>query len=85
MAIIDVDLAKFFDTIDHELLLRMLREKINDPKFLRYVQRMFKSGVLAEGELRVGDEGVPRYCSTAQSAPSRTSVRTAPGSVAPWV
>jgi RNA-directed DNA polymerase len=58
--VIDVDLAKFFDTIDHELLLRMLREKINDPKFLRYVQRMFKSGVLAEGELTVGDEGVPQ-------------------------
>ena len=56
--VIDVDLAKFFDTIDHTLLLEMLREKINDPKFLRYVQRMFKSGVLAEGELRVSDEGV---------------------------
>jgi RNA-directed DNA polymerase len=62
-AVIDVDLAKYFDgqailTIDQELLLGMLREKINDPKFLRYVQRMFKSGVLAEGELRVSDEGV---------------------------
>lgn len=58
--VIDVDLARFFDTIDHELLLGMLREKINDPKFLRYVQRMFKAGVLAEGELTVGDEGVPQ-------------------------
>ena len=56
--VIDVDLAKFFDTIDHELLLGMLREKINDPKCLRYVQRMFKSGVLAAGELTVGNEGV---------------------------
>jgi len=56
--VIDVDLAKYFDTIDQELLLGMLREKINDPKFLRYVQRMFKSGVLAEGDLRVSDEGV---------------------------
>jgi len=59
-SVIDVDLAKFFDTIDHDLLLGMLREKINDPKFLRYVQRMFKAGVLAEGELVVGDEGVPQ-------------------------
>ena len=38
----------------------MLREKINDPKFLRYLQWMFKSGVLVAGELRVGDEGVPQ-------------------------
>ena len=58
--VIDVDLAKFFDTIDHELLLGMLREKVNDPKFLRYLQRMFKSGVLAAGDLTVGDEGVPQ-------------------------
>ena len=59
-SVIDVDLAKFFDSIDHELLLGMLREKINDPKFLRYVQRMFKSGVLAAGELTVSHEGVPQ-------------------------
>ena len=58
--VIDVDLAKFFDTIDHELLLGMLREKVNDPKFLRYLKRMFKSGVLAAGELTIGDEGVPQ-------------------------
>jgi len=58
--VIDVDLAKFFDTIDHELLLGILREKINDPKLLRYMQRMFKSGVLAAGELTVGKEGVPQ-------------------------
>ena len=59
-SVIDVDLAKFFDTIDHELLLGILREKINDPKLLRYMQRMFKSGVLAAGELTVGKEGVPQ-------------------------
>ena len=59
-SVIDVDLAKFFDSIDHKLLLGMLREKINDPKLLRYMQRMFKSGVLAAGELTVGQEGVPQ-------------------------
>ena len=59
-SVIDVDLSKFFDTIDHNLLLGMLREKINDPKFLRYVQRMFKSGVLTAGELTIAGEGVPQ-------------------------
>jgi RNA-directed DNA polymerase len=64
-SVIDADLARFFDgqailSIDHELLLEMLREKINDPKLLRYVQRMFKPGVLAGGDLTVGQEWVPQ-------------------------
>jgi len=56
--IIDVDLANFFGTIDHQLVEEMLRKKIKDTKFLRYIKRMFKAGMLTEGELRVSDEGV---------------------------
>ena len=35
----------------------MLREKIGDERFIRYLIRMFKAGVVAEGELTVSDEG----------------------------
>ena len=56
--VIDVDLANFFGTIDHKILEDMLRMKIKDPKFLRYINRMCKSGILSQGELRVSDEGV---------------------------
>ena len=59
-AVIDVDLAGFFDSIDHKLLLSMLAVKITDPRFLRYLVRMFKAGVLVESELQVSDEGVPQ-------------------------
>jgi RNA-directed DNA polymerase len=38
----------------------MLSVKISDPRFLRYLARMFKSGVLTKGELGVSDEGVPQ-------------------------
>lgn len=58
--VLDVDLAGYFDSIDHKLLLEMLREKVNDRRFLRYLSRMFKAGVLAENDLQVGDEGVPQ-------------------------
>ena len=58
--VIDVDLANFFGTIDHEILLCFLRQKIGDERFLRYLARMFKAGVLAEGDLTVTDEGVPQ-------------------------
>lgn len=58
--VIDVDLANFFGTIDHDLLTEMLKRKIKDTRFMRYVRRMFKAGVLSEGELRISDEGVPQ-------------------------
>jgi RNA-directed DNA polymerase len=58
--VIDIDLKNFFGTIDHKILEGILREKIKDEKFIRYIIRMFKAGVLSEGELKVGEEGVPQ-------------------------
>ena len=58
--VIDIDLRNFFGTIDHSLLEDILRERIKDPKFMRYISRMFKSGVLTNGDLKISDEGVPQ-------------------------
>ncbi|MCB1738783.1 MAG: group II intron reverse transcriptase/maturase, partial [Gammaproteobacteria bacterium] len=57
-SVIDVDLARFFDTIDRTRLLEMVSQKIGDRRFLRYLSRLFKAGVLSEGELRLPSEGV---------------------------
>jgi len=58
--VIDVDLANFFGTIDHDVLKDLLKVKIRDTKFMRYINRMLRSGILAEDELTVSDEGVPQ-------------------------
>jgi len=58
--VIDIDLKNFFGTIEHQLLEDILKEKIKDPKFMRYISRMFKSGVLANGDLKISEEGVPQ-------------------------
>lgn len=58
--VIDLDLASYFDSIDHNILLAFLRHKIKDKRFIRYIARMFKAGVLAQGELTISDEGVPQ-------------------------
>ncbi len=58
--IIDIDLKNFFGTIDHKMLEGILNEKIKDTKFMRYINRMFKAGVLSEGDLKMSDEGVPQ-------------------------
>src|SRR4029079_2056043 len=55
--VIDVDLSNFFGTIDRKLLVKMLSNKIGDPRLIRYLERMFKAGVLADGELTYDDEG----------------------------
>ncbi len=56
--VLDIDIANFFGTINGKKLIEILRKKITDQKFLRYITRMLKAGVLAEGELVVSEEGV---------------------------
>ena len=50
---IDIDLGNFFGTIDHQQLLEILSQRIEDEVFLSYVSRMQKSGE------RIGD-GIKR-------------------------
>lgn len=58
--VIDIDLANFFGTIDHKLMEEILRRKIHDKTLMRYIIRMFKAGVLMDGDLKMSDEGVPQ-------------------------
>jgi RNA-directed DNA polymerase len=58
--VVDIDIKSYFDTIDHEWLMRMLELKISDRRFLRYIRRMLKAGILSEGELRIVEEGTPQ-------------------------
>jgi group II intron reverse transcriptase/maturase len=57
-AVIDVDLSNFFGSIDRKLLIEIIGKKIGDPRLIRYLIRMFKAGILSEGELTYDDEGV---------------------------
>lgn len=57
-SILDIDLANFFGTIDRKILTEILQEKIKDKKLIRYIVRMFKAGLLSDGELIIQDEGV---------------------------
>ena len=56
--IIDCDLANFFGSICHKEVIGLLRVRIKDETLIRYIVRMFKSGILAKGELTISDEGV---------------------------
>ena len=56
--VIDVDLSNYFGSISHQEAIKVIRKKIRDPRLIRYLMRMFKSGILTDGELTVSDEGV---------------------------
>jgi len=50
--VVDIDIEKFFDTIDHEKLMEILKKRISDRRFLRLIRRLLKAEVLtAEGVL----------------------------------
>lgn len=55
--ILDIDLENFFGSIDHKKLLAILRLKIEDETFLRYIVRMLKSGILSRNCFRQTETG----------------------------
>jgi RNA-directed DNA polymerase len=58
--VVDMDIEKFFDTIDHGWLMRCLRERIRDTSLLRLIGRFLKAGVMEEGKYREVDRGTPQ-------------------------
>jgi len=58
--IVDMDIEKFFDTIDHKWLMRCLEQRISDPNFIRLIGRFLKAGVIDEGKFIETDKGTPQ-------------------------
>lgn len=58
--VIEGDLASYFDTVHHKLLMRCLRRRIVDQRFLSLVWRLLKAGHIDRGLFRAASEGVPQ-------------------------
>lgn len=58
--VLDADIRKFYDSIDHEWLLRMLAHRIADRRVLRLIQQWLKAGVLEGGEWHKVEQGTPQ-------------------------
>ena len=58
--IVDMDIEKFFDTIDHKWLMRCLQQRIADKTLLRLISRFLKAGVMEEGKFIETDRGTPQ-------------------------
>ena len=55
-----VDLSKYFDTLNHDLLMNMLREEVKDKRVIDLVKKYLKSGVMENGLLVKTEEGSPQ-------------------------
>ena len=58
--VLDIDLQNYFGEISHEKLIAILGMKISDKRFLRYISRMLKSGVLSDGRISLSQSGSPQ-------------------------
>ena len=56
----DADIKGFFDHVNHEQLLELLRKRISDPRMVWLIERFLKAGVMIEGQRWDTDEGVPQ-------------------------
>lgn len=58
--VLDCDIGSFFDSVDHDWLLRMVAHRIADPRILRLIRRWLRAGVLVNGQYAETVEGTPQ-------------------------
>jgi RNA-directed DNA polymerase len=58
--VVDIDLEKFFDRVNHDILMGRLAKRIEDPKVLRAIRRYLDAGVMVEGIKVKRDDGTPQ-------------------------
>ena len=58
--LVDVDVVGFFDNIDHGILLKLLRRKIDDERFIRLIEGMLKAGYMEDWTFHATHSGTPQ-------------------------
>jgi RNA-directed DNA polymerase len=58
--VVDMDLEKFFDRVNHDLLMEKLSKKIDDGRVLQLIRRYLEAGMMAEGIVSPRTEGTPQ-------------------------
>ena len=58
--VVDCDLEAFFDRVNHDKLMTQLKDRHQDPKLLRLINRYLKAGVQIDGATQASIEGVPQ-------------------------
>ncbi len=58
--VIDIDIEQFFEKVNHDKLIQILREQVNDSTTLNLIRKHLKAGVMEKGLEKVTTNGVPQ-------------------------
>ncbi len=58
--VVDIDLEKFFDRVNHDMLMARVARKVKDKRLLRLIRRYLEAGIMVEGLETVRTEGTPQ-------------------------
>ena len=58
--VVDIDLEKFFDRVNHDILMARLARHVSDKRLLRIVRRFLEAGLMQDGVCARRDEGTPQ-------------------------
>jgi group II intron reverse transcriptase/maturase len=60
VTVLEVDIRKFFDNLDHQYLRQFLRLRVRDGVLLRLIDKWLKAGVMEDGNVSYPDSGSPQ-------------------------
>jgi group II intron reverse transcriptase/maturase len=58
--VVDMDITKFFDRVNHDILMHRIGQTIRDKRVLRLIGAYLRAGVMVEGVVQASEEGTPQ-------------------------